>query len=153
MKHLVFNMYIISSVYFSAAKGVNDNDEVDRMGANEEIENSKAVNHRLEAIANRSIMLGKQKSAPSKTVRLKFGSLEVYPEAQSTPIQKTKIVSKSSIDAIDPKTGDVKYADPSDSHRICDTENDDYQETSQSEAMDESELEYYFDCKILYFIS
>ena len=114
------------------------------MGANEEIENSKAVNHRLEAIANRSIMLGKQKNAPSKTVRLKFGSLAVFPEAQSKPIQKTKIVSKSSIDAIDPKTGDVKYVDPSDNHQICDTENDD---------VDESELEYYFDCKILYYIS
>ena len=120
------------------------------MGANEEIENSKAVNHRLEAIANRSIMLGKQKSSPSKTVRLKFGSLEVFPETQATPDQKSKTVSKSSID---PKTGDVKYVEPSDNHRICDTENDFDQETSQSEAMDESELGYYVNCKILYFIS
>ena len=122
------------------------------MGAHEEIENSKAVNHRLEAIANRSIMLGKQKSTPSKTVRLKFGSLEVFPKTQSTPILETKTVSKSSIDAIDPKTGDVKYVDPSDNRRICDTESDEYQETSQSVAIDESELEYYFVFKTLYFL-
>lgn len=124
------------------------------MGAPKEIENSKAINHRLEAIANRSIMMGKQKSSPSKTVRLKFGSLEVFPENQATPDQRTKTVSKSSIDAIDPKTGDVKYVDPSDNSRICDTENDDDQETSQKDAIDESELEYFFFIfKILNFIS